>query len=683
MKIPVKLLSFYLAIHTASAIALSYENFSIKAFAITLLAISIVNFRNFKSFQNSFNNLYSWSKMDQELEHIRSIAGIQLSSQDLGQSEEFQKLKTHGRSLNHIINSIICGMNIYFLIQASPPSNTGHSIGLSLLIIAQAANNVWTLVLIRHFATLLFAAIFFKTGQPINLVLAMVFIFNFFIILKMLNQYFYQQLTQKKLLKNLEIEIPFRPITLFLSLFILLHILIPDSKSFFNLKDLQNKTKQIHQQQNALKLQIKKSYNNKVALDKIPPAVLKQCLQALPTGNPNEHLLNDLTQQQKNLETLLQQNQTLNTPTQEQHNKDLNQLKKEFEKWEHLNQQVWNKINQKEISLPTHSQKQIEDHPNFKSFQNKHTDSQSPPQQLPHFTSQEVEAIKEAITQASKKKSQKELLKTLENLKHPSPQITPDPVEIKNLQNIQNILKREEIKGLNKLTQVDKKTIQKLQDYNQKLTAVNQAKKALEDTPKEEDVFKRKQQLDQAIKKEKIEGLILEQEKQLQAATKKEKRNQKIKNAYKAFIKVVILLLVFFLFHLIYKFFKRDKIIKDDAIEKLSDAKRQRLQEMLHQGPKNFRSPEDEIIQCYQFFHQTMNELFYANDLKDYSPPPSRLFKQESLLSERLKQVAKSLAEKYIPLKYDGKIELSKGQLKEFRKNYALFMRLTKKMIKH
>lgn len=145
---------------------------------------------------------------------------------------------------------------------------------------------------------------------------------------------------------------------------------------------------------------------------------------------------------------------------------------------------------------------------------------------------------------------------------------------------------------------------------------------------------------------------------------------------------IAIALIIIFVLNVLLSFFKRDEISFDEELDQLRQDQNEKIKTLLQNIPANFKTDEQEVISCYEFFHHTINQLFYDNLNQQYSPPPSLLKSPESMLSVRLKKISIELSNLYIPFKYDAAFKLNKHELKNFRSNFKDFIRLASKIAK-
>lgn len=151
----------------------------------------------------------------------------------------------------------------------------------------------------------------------------------------------------------------------------------------------------------------------------------------------------------------------------------------------------------------------------------------------------------------------------------------------------------------------------------------------------------------------------------------------------KKFVQFIAVIFLFILIVFVLESLKKVKIKHDETIKDLDINTKKEIKELLKGSTRQFKSIEDEIIYCYQFFHDVINKLFYQNELKDYSPPPRALRRTESKLSKRYRDISDILSNAFSPIFYGKQKYNSKNfNIKTFRKSYKEFLKLTARMIK-
>lgn len=602
-------------------------------FVFLFFLSAIISFFNWKKVLKQFNHGYQWNLIeenfyptDQGGDHGQSkLASIQR------QKALILKLGSENTGLNSTFKALFIGaIFAFYLLKYSSPTSIFAS-SLSLLFLGfYLRSNFWgTYKLSVGFSIVLFA-LFLDTTNIFKLSLIIAYLPIYFFTMKLLNAFFYQKLNEQFQEESITMNIPYKAISIALISFILLNLALPQKRSLFDLKSHQL-TKTALEKNAELKKVVPDYFKkNKLPLDQLKDLSI----------DPN--LLDQLTKLQNSIE--LNQDQLASSF------EDFASFNQQLDQWKEVNDKVFNELVRKDTDLNL----KIKNMPAYTNALNAFANqdlSQEGMNQLSQElfgkegNAKQVKKIEEFI---NRMKSGKEL-------------------EIKDQLELEKVLT-----GLSQDKNLSHKSKETLHHLKQKLNAQQLSAVAQKKSNDSMDDY-------HAFRNE-LKTITQAQEAKLLQKSEQSKKKDWLKDTY--VIAAIFLSLVFLNF--LYDFFRREKILHDESLDHLDEKTKDDIKQMIQRNPRKFNSLEEEIIDCYQVFHNAVNKIFYQNELASFSPPPRALGLEESKLTSEFKIVAEQLSRAFVPIYY-GKQQHrdSTISIKSFRKAYQKFVKITQRLTSH
>ncbi len=596
-----------------------------------------ISFWNWNKILNNFNLGYHWDFIEEGFHPADQTAGIKSGRINLIQKQKslISKLANENRGINFSIKTIcITALYAYYSFKfSSQTSIFASALSISFIVLFLRAN-FWGMYKQCIALTIILCAVFFDAVIISKIVTILIFIPMYIFNIKILNNFFYHKLNNQKKDTSLKVSFPLKSALIFLSTFFLLNFLIPKDKSLFDLSSHFWKTAKISED-----FKLTKTTPSYFKQNKIPTSLLKN----LPI---NKDLLSELTNLQLSIEAQAG-NEALTAS-------DFMKFNKDVENWKNLNQNVFSSLVEKETQLNLDQKKILH--------------------KIPIYSQQLEKFAKQNIAPGQLKELQDNIFKSNVFSKDQESQFK---VLSKDLNSGKNLELKDQV-ALEKLLDASlsntntKETQQALNHLAQKLKAQQISAVERLDSAETESEYKQY--------RDRLNDITTA----LEASKQEVLQEEKTKDWLKDFIALLEIILGIFILNFLYDFFRRNKITHDDTLNKLDTKTKELIKDSLSNTPRRFSSIEDEIVTCYQLFHQTMNTLFYNNQASLYSPPPRALSLDNSKLTLNFKPIAEILSRSFVPIYYGSKLySETNTSIKDFRKSYQKFLKLTLRMTKN
>jgi hypothetical protein len=775
MKLDLKAIQIIGVIHIILTVLLMGEGLPIHILILFGAIIGVARYYSFPKMIASFNKLYSWSIINENVVPTNDISGIDLGHYEFRETQKstLRTLKTEERSVGKLFSvGMIYVLSIVFFkdVYASHPTK---SIILLVYIGWELGGSFWSNYFYKHIASLGLIGLFCQFTGLISFAAFLLFSLTYFLLAKFYTQFFYEKLSIKKQISNFKINFPVKSYILFIISFIAIFILFPSPKSPFNFSNQTNKLKNLDNRNNQLSKKYNKNIKKHVNDHGINQNTLNKMLNKIPQGQAGKNLEKKISKYKeltKDLKGLANSNGSGDGAQTD--GKSQQEIQQKYKEWKNLKNDLNIKIqnNGQKINLEGISRNlekmdkrqleslinQIQNNTNLPPkeqrdltlklenyLNNRGQNGASPDGLLDNLqgTARQQEQIlkdlqditntlnnKPSRTNSSKmdwKKIEKQIKqmqqankqtnktiankdlgkqKQIDQLKQDTADFQQEAEKLNHqLQSLKNeknspLSKDQSLK--NKLENAHQNISKTLQELSQPLSLKNEIKEMDQNQLKElqndmqnvspdfkkeiSQERKNSQSFEKFEKKQQEHELkekILKNQQDIQI--NKKENTERLKKLFVNFTKIIGILILFAIFWIIKSFFKKDQIIDDEEVEQLDEKVKEEIKDLLSSTKTSFQSLEEEILYCYELFHEVINKLFYQPESDHHSPPPSILDDEESLLTKRLKSIAFTLANAYTPIKYGVKAnQIAKPELKAFRNDFKDFIRLAKKLLR-
>lgn len=732
-------------VHIILTVILIGNEIPIPHLAVLGLTIAAFRYSFLDVIGKNFNKLYSWAMIDERLVPTNDISGIDLGHYDYieAQKIEIKQLQEQSRYSGHFLRILALAVSAYIILKDMFADHSTECIILIIYAVWELGAAYWSNFYYKHLVSVGIVGLFCKFSSPISLLFFGGFAYTYFLLFKFYSQFYYEKLATKTSINTIKIEFPWKSFSIFILSFSILFLLFPNIELPFSPKGLTNKIKDLDKKNQQAREGLQNKVNKHIKKHQISPDKVKQLLQ---DKNLSKDMINKLEQYQALQNKLKDCFKAIPSGDGSGMTGFLTDKEgqKDFQEWNKLNNEIRDGIaknNQQQKSLdklpdtlknlsPQDLNKLLktlektpQGSPRFASDQellNKlkaNNPGKIPLQEQQEITNKNIlkkqemalEQLKKISQQLSKREKQElqlprkiKELQQLNQIKDPSKKTKEIQAKLEQInRDLQNQKAKNAIKNNRQLQQeidkfnltvkdsqkiIQQEDIKKNFDLN-KLSSKEKSrlKEVLNNRSVKEKPFQTKnlEEITRRRSQEEDRENFNESFKNLEINQKEIQDTEKFKGLARQIAVILVLVIGILIFYALKNFFAKDKIIHDEEIKNLDEEIKSEIYSLLSGTKSKFNSIEEEIIYCYELFHEVVNKLFYDNNSSIFSPPPSILDDKESLLSKRLKSIALTLASCYTPIKYGEKqLRYPKELIKKFRNDYKDFLRLSKKLLK-
>lgn len=152
----------------------------------------------------------------------------------------------------------------------------------------------------------------------------------------------------------------------------------------------------------------------------------------------------------------------------------------------------------------------------------------------------------------------------------------------------------------------------------------------------------------------------------------KKKFKSNLSQDYAEYIKNLFLIIAGFIFIYLFSKFSRKKSYRTEPIINAEIANKIKLD--FKKLPKRFKNFREEVLCHYRFFHNSMDEIFFATFPEEKAPPPL-IIAEKIDQDEKLNRSAKIMAMFFNVAVYEDRTKFSIKQRNQFRESFKYFLR--------
>lgn len=651
VSVPRKYIYLITSLLFSISLTLTRQSPNIVDFGYFLVVCLVITYINWHKTDNLFLEGYHWSFIDKKFIPIKKIAGVNFGEYDL-----IEKQKKYVRIIGNELMSKnqIALMMLYSITYAfyhvsfSSDVRIFPAIVCYLFMFSLMRAKIWGTYQLNIHLSIIPIALCFHGENLTNMIGTVVFFILYFFCIKLLNTYLYQRLNIEKQYTTIELDFPIKPTLMAVITFLVINILIPSKNSVFNLK-----APNIPMQKQAINRKAIGPTMQLFEKNRIDRKTLQKVMKTAPTLKA---LSENMMHEQTKLEYLL------DNPGSQENFESINQ---QYNKWNQANEDLLKEMTTLEHLMDKKTLDELKQKPQYHKIISDSKNIQLDQTQLKEL---QQEISQESGLKPKQEEKLEELINRLNSLNN-----KPDTEDQKELSRSELRKLKKELETSLKNPNISPEVKKNIQKLNKKIESKRQMHHQ-KDLVKE--FNKRQEQRSKLIKQE-----LDKRKKQKNKEHTPDKTGRF--STLKKLAQFIAFVLLFILIVLVLESLKKVKIKHDETIKDLDENTKKEIKNLLRDSTKQFKSIEDEIIYCYQFFHDVINKLFYQNELKDYSPPPRALKKKESKLSKRYREISDILSIAFSPIFY-GKQKYSARNvdIKVFRKSYKEFLKLTARMVK-